>query len=407
MVRSVADPHKLKSLFRPGSGVLPPVLAGREAEIAALTAFRTDLLNGASIPRDMIIYGPRGNGKTVLVESFRRACANNGIPDAQFIDTYASSLSNIKAVHDTLLPVSMHRDLVRRLKTAKSVRALSVQVSLGDPKQLNVADALAARLIDGPLIMAIDEAHMLSVEVGRELLNASQAVRKRGLPFFLLLAGTPDIRSKMRKMGATFWGRSEKMPIGRLSSVATRQALTEPLTRFGLRFDAEALDLAMHDIVGYPYFVQLWGESLTNTKTDALNHPIVSVNDAGRASAVFGLKRNDYYRDRHEELRERNLLEVATAVSRASLDGTSMTRNSLSRIVSAELSKAQGFSSESRHAATEEVCEQLIEIGYVWQGSGDLEPGIPSLMDYVLDRDESETAPGADSPLDAGPCGPG
>ena len=353
----------------------------------------------------MIIYGPRGNGKTVLVESFRRACANNGIPDAQFIDTYASSLSNLKAVHDTLLPVSVHGDLVRRLKTAKSVKALSLQISLGDPKKLNVVDALAARLIDGPLVMAVDEAHMLPVEVGRELLNASQAVRKRGLPFFLLLAGTPDIRSKMRKMGATFWGRSEKTPVGRLSSVATRQALTEPLTGFGVTFEAEALELAMQDIVDYPYFVQLWGESLTSTKTDVLDYPIVSVSDAERASAVFALKRNDYYRDRHEELREKGLLEVAAAVSKASLDGTSMTRDGLSRIVSAELLKAQSCSSETRHTATEEVCEQLIEIGYVWQGSGELEPGIPSLMNYVLDRDEPEAAPRADSPLDAGPGG--
>lgn len=393
MVRSVPDHQELSSLFRPGSGVPPPVLAGREVEIAALGTFRRDLLNGASIPRDMVIYGPRGNGKTVLIESFRRACVKKGLPEQQFIDTYASSLSTLESLHNALLPASMRRDLIRRLKTAKSVRALSVQISLGDPKTQNIVDALAARLASGPLIMAVDEAHMLSVEVGRELLNVSQAVRKRGLPFFLLLAGTPDIRSKLQEMGATFWDRSEKVPVGRLSPAATRRALTEPLTGFGVTFEAAALDLAMRDMVGYPYFVQLWGESLTSTKADALSRRIVSVNDAERASAMFALKRDDFYRNRHDELRKRNLLDVAAAVSKASLYGASpMTRDGLSRTVSAELARTRGRGPEIRHAETEQVCEQLIEIGYVWQGSGDMEPGIPSLMNYVLDRDEQKAA---------------
>ena len=362
------------------------MLAGREAESAVLNAFRRKLLSGAPIPRDVVIYGPRGNGKTVLVESFRRACAHHGIPDHRFIDTYASSLSSLDRLLQALLPSGAGSDLARRLKDAKSVQALSVQVALGDPKVPTVAEALTARAADAPLIMAVDEAHMLTAEVGRELLNASQAVRKRGLPFFLLLAGTPDLRARMRAMGATFWGRSERMPVGRLSRAATRRALVEPLAQFGVAFEAEALDLAMADIVDYPYFVQLWGEILTSTKTDAQRGASVSVDDAERTSSVFALKRDDYYRDRYEELRDGELLGVAIAVAKLVRRSPSVTRESLARIVSAELCSAQGLGSEARHPATEEVCERLIEVGYVWWGTEELEPGIPSLMNYVLQR---------------------
>ena len=93
---SGANRQQIESLYCPGSGVLPPVLAGREAESAVLDAFRRKLLSGAPIPRDVIIYGPRGNGKTVLIESFRRVCADQGVPDHRFIDTYASSLSSLE-----------------------------------------------------------------------------------------------------------------------------------------------------------------------------------------------------------------------------------------------------------------------------------------------------------------------
>ena len=390
-VSSVSDRQQIESLYCPGSGVLPPVLAGREAESAVLDAFRGKLLSGGSIPRDVVIYGPRGNGKTVLVESFRRACADNGIPDDRFIDTYASSLPSLDLLLQALLPSGIGHGLARRLKDAKSVKALSVQVALGDPKIPTVAEALAARAADGPLVMAVDEAHMLTAEVGRELVNASQAVRKRGLPFFLVLAGTPDLRAKMRMMGATFWGRSERMPVGRLSREATRRALVEPLARFGVAFEREALDLAMADIVDYPYFVQLWGESLTGTKADAQRGTAVSLADAKRASSVFALKRDDYYRDRYEELRSASLLSVAVAVAKVVGHGSSVTREGLAKIVSAELCRAQGLGSDARHPATEEVCERLIEVGYVWWGTQELEPAIPSLMNYVLERDEAES----------------
>ncbi len=55
-VNSAASRQQIESLYCPGSGVLPPVLAGREAESAVLDAFRGKLLSGAPIPKDEIIY---------------------------------------------------------------------------------------------------------------------------------------------------------------------------------------------------------------------------------------------------------------------------------------------------------------------------------------------------------------
>jgi hypothetical protein len=60
----------------PTLGVTPPVLVGRAAE---LQAFREALAQGPGSPaRAMVVTGPRGTGKTVLLNAVERAAAQSG-----------------------------------------------------------------------------------------------------------------------------------------------------------------------------------------------------------------------------------------------------------------------------------------------------------------------------------------
>ena len=52
-----------RRLFAPGSGAAPPVLAGREREQETLSLCLSDLLGGRAPPHDVVLVGPRGNGK--------------------------------------------------------------------------------------------------------------------------------------------------------------------------------------------------------------------------------------------------------------------------------------------------------------------------------------------------------
>ena len=54
-------------LFTPGTGATPPALTGREREQGVLTQCLADLLGGTSPPHDVVLTGPRGTGKTVLI----------------------------------------------------------------------------------------------------------------------------------------------------------------------------------------------------------------------------------------------------------------------------------------------------------------------------------------------------
>ena len=53
--------------FNPGAGQPPPYLAGREKEQAIIKEDLARLNNGRSPAADILMYGPRGMGKTALL----------------------------------------------------------------------------------------------------------------------------------------------------------------------------------------------------------------------------------------------------------------------------------------------------------------------------------------------------
>ena len=89
-------------LFAPGDGATPPELAGRDAQQAVLSRCLGDLVRGAAPPHNVVLVGPRGNGKTVLLNWFKAACM-----DANSVEVLALTPRDIpapQALMDALLP---------------------------------------------------------------------------------------------------------------------------------------------------------------------------------------------------------------------------------------------------------------------------------------------------------------
>ncbi len=63
-----------RRLFTPGDGATPPLLSGREEQQEVLAQCLSDLLTGKSPPHNVVLIGPRGNGKSVLLNWFKREC---------------------------------------------------------------------------------------------------------------------------------------------------------------------------------------------------------------------------------------------------------------------------------------------------------------------------------------------
>ena len=122
-----------------------------------------------------------------------------------------------------------------------------------------ISAVLSRRARKRGLVVAVDEAHTLAIGVGRALLNAVQQSLTDQAPVMLLLAGTPGLPRHLNSMDASFWGRSETVPLGLLRPVAAADAIRIPMEAEGRSISTEALAQVVEESHGYPYFLQLWG----------------------------------------------------------------------------------------------------------------------------------------------------
>lgn len=363
--------------FVPGRGQLPPYLAGRENEQDALGDLLTYLKAGRGTPRDAVLIGPRGNGKTSLMRWLQLEVQDSR-PHMDHLWLTPSELPNLDALATSLVPPRRFAALrPRSLSFSVGVGRLGWELG-GRPDALG--PLLKARCARRPLVLLLDEAHTLEPDLGRILLNVSQTVSAEA-PFLLALAGTPDLPERLNAMSATFWSRSERLGIGRLDENAAAAALTRPLSELEspIAVEDQVLDQAVSESQGYPYFVQLWGAGLWKAATDA-GVKSIDADTAAVAAKAFSLKQSSFYQDRYGELERRDLLSAAECVALAFDGRETLTNREFNAAIAAphQINQTGGLARRIR--------DELSELGYVWkppEGENLWHSGIPSLMDYV------------------------
>ena len=239
--------------FLPCAGGLPPCLAGREREQTEIDDFLEAIRSGVPPPSMLILYGPRGNGKTTLLNWTSRQALDQGIRSLRL------DASEI-LTEDTPAKPQLPDAWLTRIFQGVSWRG--TEVRLRRLEASNVTKALARLAKKRPTVFLIDEAHTLETTLGAQLLQAAQTLAGEGRPFLLVLAGTPDLPSRLRKMHATFWERSAIFPLQRLDDRASSDAIQIPFERAGYGIAPAALESIVRDSHGYPYFLQLWGRAL-------------------------------------------------------------------------------------------------------------------------------------------------
>ena len=363
----------------PGDGAPPPALTGREREQEVLSLCLADLTSGRPPPHNVVLVGPRGNGKTVLLNWFEGACRGARVDVARLAPSRVRTGQDLCGA---LLPAAG----LRRLLPAKWRVAFGAGAEWVTPPPAvrELADRLIRRCRGKPVAVLLDEAHTLDLEVGRVLLNVSQDVRREA-PFLLVLAGTPGLLAHLGRMDASFWDRLGRglLGIGRLSAAAARDALRKPLAAHDVGIDDEALDAVVEHGQRYAYFIQLWGEALWSRRL-ATGGTRLSAADAARARPDVAARVAEYHHHRYRELEADGLLPAALAVIPAFRAGPDA--SATDRDVDAALAAA-GLDASGRLAAR----EALNRLGYVWCPPGQTPPvvwqaGIPSLMGHLLEH---------------------
>lgn len=300
--------------FSPGSGLRPPALVGRDAEIEALDVVVERVSNGLS-SRGIMLSGLRGVGKTVLLNELRDRSEMAGwftvSLEARPDSAGSASVRRILAREITAQARALGagRGLSDRVKAALSAVAafnvkfgatgidLGVEVARGradsgdievDLPEL-VQDLCAALQEQGSAFgLFVDEVQDLDTELLRALLVAQHQAGQRSWPFYLVGAGLPHLPRILAEARSYAERLFDYRSITRLSDDAAAAALVDPAARFGVTFSAEALDRFLESSGGYPYFLQEYGRAAWETSAG----PIITADDA-QTSVVVGLARLD------------------------------------------------------------------------------------------------------------------
>ena len=361
--------QNLGRLFKPGPGAVPPYLAGRKREQEFFRDRVRALKKRVPIGQDMIVYGPRGNGKTALLRYLQK----------ETLKKEGSKLDILWTTPITLEHPEVFADLVIGDNASLRNKISSAISRFG--RTPGIGNLLQERCQRNPLILIIDEAHCLDPKMAGVLLNESQTIRRERHPFLLVLAGTPDLPGTLRKSEAGFWERSEICRLGRLSPEEAMQAITIPLEKAGVSFAPGVAEQIVERTDSYPYFIQVWGNYIAE-RLDQTGARVISMDTVKEVEAEATTECRAMFQDRRIEIRDMGLLAVAESVAHAFIQsGEPHLHGSV-----LEEAIERGMAGEEP-VTNERVIRaffQLSDLGYIWQVEGaDYEPGIPSLMSYV------------------------
>lgn len=334
-----------------------------------------DVLGAGQAPdSDIVLYGPRGNGKTALLLWARTEARSRGIDVMRLSGAVVPSLESLA-----------HR-ISARPSWPHWLGGFSLpwlgSVTLRNRPRRQVRAILAGRAGKRPTLLAVDEAHRLDTEVGAVLLNEVQELQGDDLPVMLILAGTPELPSHLRTMGSSFWDRGVELPIGRLRPQSAAEAIRVPLEEHGRAIDDPSLASVVHESQGYPFFLQVWGDWLW----EGCQAPsgAVSLADVDRARPHVDRRRRLYYRHRYQELVQADLLPAAVGLAAVFARSDRASPEDVYPAIQTSLERA-GLA--SHYEAVIDAARRLRDLGYVWQPGDDeadyFEPGIPSLMRHV------------------------
>ena len=322
----------------------------------------------------MILWGPRGNGKTAMLVWTARQARARGIQVLKFA---ASELAT-------------REELIDRVAGRPRWGERIGEVSWGGIRwkpRIRAEEALdrilVRRLRKAPLALLIDEAHTLGHTVGQLILNAVQKLASEDAPILLVLAGTPVLTDRLAEMQATFWERSEVLPFNLLSAQDASDAIRIPFESAGRTISAEALAEVVSASNGYPYFLQIWGRLLWRDDDTDTAH--VTEDDVNIVRSDFDQKRDQFYSFRLRELERLHLSEAAVAVADAYKGEQELCKPEIAASLE---SIAEGEGGHRAPGSVVAIINQLESVGFIWQPGcarpGCYSRGIPSLMDYVL-----------------------
>lgn len=265
--------------YRPGAGLMPTYLAGRDEDIQNVGQMFDALV--MNIPTQSIIYsGLRGVGKTVLINKLQKIAEDKGIFCRHIeVEERNDFISQIATCSQAFLRKVSAKEKFKNLiqKPLDAIKALVVSFDPDDntfslsiqEKELYKSSNLTLSLTDvfttigetaykseTPICFFIDEIqYMKSKELG-SLIAALHRTNQLGYPVMVIGAGLP----KIYKMLSDEKSYSERLflykEIGSLTDGQSKSAIEIPVQNFGITYTDDAVTKIISITKGYPFFIQ-------------------------------------------------------------------------------------------------------------------------------------------------------
>jgi len=243
-------PMAPRNPFRPSFGITPTVVVGRELVTMNVGLA---LLEGPGSPYGFtLVSGPRGSGKTVLLNLLEEEARYRGWT----VPRVTSSHDMVDDLVATDIPALL-RDITgkktRRIVTGGSVAGIgsvTTQAESAFPVRESLRTLLHSLVTtlddrDSGLFITVDEIHAARPADLHRLTDAIQNLVRDGLPVAMSVAGLPyEISALLDHPGTTFLRRACAVQLGTLRDAEVADALRKTADDGGRPFTEDALTAA-------------------------------------------------------------------------------------------------------------------------------------------------------------------
>lgn len=310
--------------YRPGAGLMPVYIAGRDEDIQNVSQMFDALT--MDIPTQSIIFsGLRGVGKTVLINKLQSIAEEKGIFCKHIeIEERNDFISQIAECSQAFLRTISAKEKFKHLiqKPLEAIKSLVVSFNPEDnsfslsmqDRELYVSNNLTqtltevfstigetAQKTETPICFFIDEIQYMKQNQLGSLIAALHRANQLGYPIMIIGAGLP----KIYKMLSDEKSYSERLfmykKIDSLTDEQSEKAIEEPAKKFNIIYAHEATNKIVEITKGYPFFIQ----QLCKIVYDKTNRGVIELSDVENCIDEFLSSLDErFFKSRYERCAE-------------------------------------------------------------------------------------------------------
>ena len=378
--------------FKHDQGTSSPLDAGRAKERkgiqGVLGSIRLELVEGGHELRTrsaVIIHGPRRVGKTALLGYAREQASLLGIKALEVDNAIlGGSGEGLGRAISHIVDKDRFLEATRDSKQHPGLYADEFDEA-GLPLPSSFSDALTACSLSGPVLLAVDDAHLVEPERMYNLCIEFQSMVSGGKPVAMVMAGSSNLNMFIRETGAVFMERSNHLDVNLFTEEETREALEKGFEDAGMTVEPDALGRMAEWSGRHPQFIEMAG-ARTWDAAKGKGAGVVTLADAEAGLAKAEKARDGFYEDRLGELLGSGVKPQALQViEMMRVSGKGLTdEKALEGLMEAN----DGMEFEQAWG----IMQELKDLGFLHKEGKRNQEGVPRLFEYVRRKAAKEPA---------------